>query len=174
MTRLALANREKGVVGVNIVARSVTRLISVILHECEHCGKPSHKIDKCYVLHGRPPHSIVVVQTNLSPPSSSRDPPSSVSSNTPTMFNKFLKWYKDPQSSSSTAFVSHIGTSFVGLTLSSSLDAWVFDSGATDHIIGNKSLFCSLSSPNPLPFVTLADGSRVSSHGVDIVKLFPF
>jgi len=35
-------------------------------------------------------------------------------------------------------------------------------------------LFSSLSSPNPLPFVTLVDGSRVSSHGVGTVKIFPF
>jgi len=35
-------------------------------------------------------------------------------------------------------------------------------------------LFSSLSSPNPLPSVTLADGSRVSSHGVGTVKLFPY
>jgi len=89
------------------------------------------------------------------------------------MFNKFLKWYKDQQFSSFTAFVAHTGTSFVGLTQSSSPGPWVFDSGATDHITGNKSLFSSLSSTNPLPSVTLADGSRVSSHGVGTVKLFP-
>jgi len=86
------------------------------LHECEHCGKPSHKIDRCYALHGRPSHSAVVVQTNLSPPSSIGDPPSFVSSDISTMFNKFLKWYKYQQSSSSTTFVAHTGTSFVGLT----------------------------------------------------------
>jgi len=45
-------------------------------------------------------------------------------------------------------------------------------SGAIDHINGNKSLLSSLSFPNPLPSVTLADGSRVSSHGVGTVKLF--
>ena len=143
------------------------------LHECEHCGKPSHKIDKCYILHGRPPRSATSVQTNLTPPSSIRDPPSFISSDTSAMFNKFLKWYNDQQSFSSTAFVAHTCTSFVGLTQSSSPSPWVFDSGATNHITGNKSLFSSLSSPNPLPFVTLADGSRVSSHGVATVKLFP-
>jgi len=142
------------------------------LHECEHCGKPSHKIDRCYALHGRPPRSDAAVLTNLSPPSSTGDPPS-VSPDTLAIFNKFLKWYKDHESSSSTASIAHIGTSFVGLTRSSSLGPWVFDSGATDHITGNKSLFSSLSSPNHLPSVTLADGSRVSSHGVGTVKLFP-
>ena len=98
---------------------------------------------------------------------------SSVSSDILVMYNKFLKWYKDQQFSSSTASVAHTGTSFVGLTQSSSPGPWVFDSGATDHITGNKSLFSSLSSTNPLPSVTLADGFRVSSHGVGTVKLFP-
>jgi len=65
------------------------------LHECEHCGKSGHKIDKCYALHDRPPRFAVVVQTNLFPPSSTGDLPSSVSSDTSAMFNKFLKWYKD-------------------------------------------------------------------------------
>ena len=120
-------------------------------------------------MHGHPPLSAAAVQTNLSPPSSTGDPPS-VPSDTPAMFNKFLKWYKDQESSSSTTSVAHTGTSFVGLTQSSSPGPWVFDSGATDHINGNKSLF---SSPNHLPSVTLADGSRVSSHGVGTVKLFP-
>ena len=34
-------------------------------------------------------------------------------------------------------------------------------------------MFSSLSSLNPLPYLTLDDGSRVSSHGVGTVKLFP-
>ena len=124
-------------------------------------------------MYGHPPRSAAAVQTNLSPVSSTRDPPSPVSSDTPAMFNKFLKWYKDQQSSSSTTSVAHTGTSFVGLTRSSSPGPWVFDSGATDLITGNKSLFFSLSSTNPLPSVTLTDGSRISSHGVGTVKLFP-
>jgi len=32
-------------------------------HKCDHCGKLGHKIDRCYILHGRPPKSIVVAQT---------------------------------------------------------------------------------------------------------------
>jgi len=96
------------------------------LHECEHCGKPGHKIDSCYALHGRSPRSTAAVQTNLSPPSSTGDPPSSISSDTPAMFYKFLKWYKDQESSSSTASIAHTGTSFVGLTRSSSPGPWVF------------------------------------------------
>ena len=61
---------------------------------------------------------------------------SSVSSDILVMYNKFLKWYKDQQFSNSTASVAHTGTSFVGLTQSSSPGPWIFYSGATDHITG--------------------------------------
>ena len=63
----------------------------------------------------------------------------------PAIFNEFLKWYEDRQNSSSTASVAHSGTSFVGLTHSTSLGPWVLDSGATDHITGNQYFFSSLS-----------------------------
>jgi len=87
-------------------------------------------------------------------------------------FSDFLKWYEERQSSSSTtyAYVARTGTSFVGLTHSDSLGPWVLDSGATDHITGNKSLFSSLSCLDHLPSVTMVDGSRVSSHGVGTVN----
>jgi len=139
----------------------------------EHCGKLGHKIDKCYTLHRRPPRFAVVVQIDLSPPSSVGNPPSFVSFDTPAMFNKFLKWHKNQQSYSSTAFVAHTCMSFASLTQSSSPGSWVFDSGATDHITSNKSLFSSLSFLNPLTSIILTDGSKVSFHGVGIAKLFP-
>lgn len=70
------------------------------------------------------------------------------------------------------AFVAHTSISFVGLIQPSSLRPWVLDSDATNHITGNKSLFFSLSSLNNLLMVTMADESRVLSHGVSIVNLF--
>ena len=82
---------------------------------------------------------------------------SSVSSDILVMYNKFLKWYKDQQFSNSTASVAHTGTSFVGLTQSSSPGPWIFYSGATDHITGNKSLFSSLSSTNPLHWLMVLE-----------------
>jgi len=69
--------------------------------------------------------------------------------------------------------IAHTSTSFAGITQSSSPGHWVFYSRATNYITGNKYLFSSLSVPNPLPFVTLVYGSRVSSQGFGIVKLFP-
>jgi len=95
-------------------------------------------------------------------------------SNKSTIFNEFLKWSKDRKLSSSTASIAYICTSFAGLTQSSFVGPWVFDSGATDHITGNKSMFSSLSSLDNLPSVTMANGSRVLAHGVGTVDLFPF
>ena len=144
-------------------------------HKCDHCGKFGHRMDRCYALHGRPPRSAAVAHTDPSSQPSSADPHSSVSATDQSaLFNEFLKWSEDRKLSSSTTSVAHTGTSFAGLTQSSSVGPWVFGSGATDHITGNKSLFSSLSSPDNLPSVTMANGSRVSAHGVGTVDLFPF
>jgi len=91
-------------------------------------------------------------------------------------FNEFLKWYEDHLNSGSTASVAHTthtGTSFVGITHSNSLGPWVLDSGATDHITGNKSFFSSIFTSSYLPSITMANGSRVSSHGVGTIHLLP-
>nr|KYP55409.1 Retrovirus-related Pol polyprotein from transposon TNT 1-94 [Cajanus cajan] len=83
-----------------------------------------------------------------------------------TLFNDFLKWYEERQASNSTTSIAHTGPSFVGLTHSTSLSPWVLDSGATDHIYGNRSLFSSLSTSAYLPSITTANGYRATSHGV--------
>jgi len=64
-----------------------------------------------------------VVHFDPPPQSATVDPASSDTTGHPTIFNDFLKWYEERQSSSSTisASVVHTGTSFVGLTHSSSL-----------------------------------------------------
>ena len=140
--------------------------------KCDHCGKLGHKIDKCYALHGRPPRSAAVVHSDPPPRSTTVDPASFDTAWHLAIFNDFLKWYEEHQSSISTTFVfvARTGTSFVGLTHSDSLGPWVIDSGATDH---NKSLFSSLSCSDHLPSVIMADGSRVSSHDVGTVNIFP-
>jgi len=88
-------------------------------------------------------------------------------------FNKFLKWYEDRQNSSFTTFVAHTthtGTSFAGITHYNSLNPWVLDSGATNHITSNKNFFPFISTSGS---ITMANGSRVSSHGVGTINLLP-
>ena len=124
-------------------------------HKCDHCGKLGHKIDRCYALHGRSPRSVMVAQTDPV------DPPSYAQADKSVIINEFLQWCEDRKPSSSTAYVTHTSTSFADLTQSSFIGPWVLDLGATYHITGNKSLFSSLSSSDNLPFVTMANGSRV-------------
>ena len=88
-------------------------------HKCDHCGKLGHKIDRCYVLHGRPSKSVVAQIAPMQPSTVDRtsfDTPSQ-----PVIFNEFLKWYEDRQNPGFTASVAHSGTSFVGITHSISL-----------------------------------------------------
>jgi len=100
------------------------------------------------------------------------DHPSVDTPGQPAIFNEFHKWCEDRQNPSSLASVAHSGTSFVGLTHSTSLGPWVLDSGATYHITGNKSFFSSLSTTGCLPSVTMANGYKVPSHGVGTINLF--
>ena len=103
-------------------------------HKCDHCGKLGHKIDRCYALYGRPPKSVAVAQT-APVQLSTMDHTSIDTPGQPPIFNEFLKWYEDRQNPSSTASVAHSGTSFVGLTHSTSLGPWVLDSGTSSTLL---------------------------------------
>ena len=73
----------------------------------------------------------------------------------------------------SVAHTTHKSISFDDITHSKSLGPWVLHTGATDHIIGNKFFFSSISTFDYLPSITMANGSRVWSHGVGTIHLFP-
>jgi len=142
-------------------------------HKCDHCGKLSHKIDMCYVLHGRPRKSTTIVQTASPVQPYTVDPIPSNTSRHPIICNEFLKWYEDRQNSSSTASIAHtthIRTSFAGITHSNSLGPWVLNSGATNHITSNKTFFSSISTFGYLSSMTMA---KVSSYGVGTINLLP-
>ena len=116
--------------------------------------------------------TVAVVQATPEPPST-MDITLSDTSSPPVIFNEFLKWYEDRQNSCSTVSVAHTGIFCAGLTHSNSLGSWVLDSGATDHITGNKSLFSSFSTSSHLPSITMTNGSKISSHGIGTIHLFP-
>jgi hypothetical protein len=64
----------------------------------------------------------------------------------------------------STSFISQSGDN---------QNLWIIDSGASDHIAGNRSLFSSISSPKFPHFITLADGSKVAAKGINHVLVTP-
>ena len=68
---------------------------------------------------------------------------------------KLVAYPRCTQASKSTpvAFVAQTGNAFV--CLSHSTGPWILDSGASDHLSGNKDIFSSLTFTSPLPMVTL-------------------
>ncbi|RVW74646.1 Retrovirus-related Pol polyprotein from transposon RE1 [Vitis vinifera] len=54
-----------------------------------------------------------------------------------------------------------------------SLGQWILDSGASDHISGNKHLFSSITTTSALPTVTLANGSQTMDKGISLAHPLP-
>ncbi|RVW27145.1 Retrovirus-related Pol polyprotein from transposon RE1 [Vitis vinifera] len=111
---------------------------------CTYCNKLGHTRDRCYQLHGRPPRTTHVAQSS------------------------------DPQSPQP-PIPPHlrIGNASTCLTHTSSLEPWILDSGASDHISGNKDLFSSIITTSALPTVTLANGSQTMAKGFGFASSFP-
>ncbi|RVW98399.1 hypothetical protein CK203_026795 [Vitis vinifera] len=76
--------------------------------------------------------------------------------------------------SASVAFVAQTGNVFVCFTQSPSLGPWIIDSGASDHISGNKNIFSSITTTSTLPTVTLANGSQTMAKGIGLAHPLPF
>ena len=77
------------------------------------------------------------------------------------MPNEYKEYLHLTQAAKSTSisFVVQTGNAFVCLSHSSG--PWILDSGAFDHLSGNKDLFSSLTITSPLPMITLANGSQL-------------
>ncbi|RVW16413.1 Retrovirus-related Pol polyprotein from transposon RE1 [Vitis vinifera] len=122
---------------------------------CTYCNKLGHTRDRCYQLHGRPPRTAHMAQSSdsLLP-----QPPSSSASQT---------------SQASIASVAQPGNASACLTHTSSLGPWILDSGASDHLSGNKDLFSSITTTSDLPTVTLANGSQTVAKGIGLALPLP-
>nr|CAN67317.1 hypothetical protein VITISV_019719 [Vitis vinifera] len=122
---------------------------------CTYCNKLGHTRDRCYQLHGRPPRTAHMAQSSDSP---LPQPPSSSASQT---------------SQASIASVAQLGNASTCLTHTSSLRPWILDSGASDHLSGNKDLFSSITTTSDLPTVTLANGSQTVAKGIGLALPLP-
>ncbi|RVW99739.1 Retrovirus-related Pol polyprotein from transposon TNT 1-94 [Vitis vinifera] len=112
-----------------------------------YCNKLGHTRDRCYQLHGRPPRTAHVAQSS---DSQLPQPPNSSASQA---------------SQASVASVVQPGNASACLTHTSSLEPWILDSGASNHLSGNKDLFSSITTTSALPNVTLANGSQTVAKG---------
>ncbi|RVX18211.1 Retrovirus-related Pol polyprotein from transposon RE2 [Vitis vinifera] len=68
---------------------------------------------------------------------------------------------------------AHPGNASACLTHTSSLGPWILDSGASDHLSGNKDLFSSITTTSALPTVTLANGSQTVAKGIGLILPLP-
>ncbi|RVW34794.1 hypothetical protein CK203_078054 [Vitis vinifera] len=116
---------------------------------CTYCNKLGHTRDRCYQLHGRPPRIAHVAQSSDSP------------------------LPQPPSSSASQASVAQPSNASACLTHTSSLGPWILDSGASDHISGNKDLFSSITTTSALLTVTLANGSQTVAKGIGLALPLP-
>ncbi|KAJ9707045.1 hypothetical protein PVL29_002162 [Vitis rotundifolia] len=134
---------------------------------CTYCNKFGHTRDRCYQLHGRPPHTAHVAQ------SSDPQPPQPPSSSTSQDISLTDSEYDQATKSTSVAFVAQTGNASACLTHTSSLGPWILDSSASDHISGNKDIFSSITTTSALPTVTLANGSQTVANGIGLTHPLP-
>ena len=135
--------------------------------QCTHCNKLGHTRDRCWQLHGRPPRPVNFAQSETS---------DDTSSDTITLagddYKAFLK-YQQAQASSVAASVAQTGNVTACLARSPDIGPWVLDSGASEHISGNKTLFTHLSRSSTLPFITIANGCKTAATGIGQAQILP-
>ena len=87
---------------------------------------------------------------------------------TPSEYEEYL-CLTQAAKSSSIASVAQTGNVSACLTHSS----WILDTGASDHISGNKDIFSSFTFPSPLSTITLANSSQTIAKGIGSVCSLP-
>ena len=107
---------------------------------CTYCNRTGHIQDRCYQLHGRPPHTTHVAQS--SDPLIEDQPPSPSQgvTLTPGEYEEFLR-LTHAAKSASIASVAQTGNA--SSYLAHSLGPWILGFGASDHLFGNKDLLFS-------------------------------
>ena len=142
--------------------------------QCTYCHRLGHTRDRCCQLHGRPPCTAHLAQSFdhsacTSSVSGSSSTPQEVIL-TPSEYEEYLRLTQAAKSSS-IASVAQIGNVSACLTHSSA--PWILDTGASNHISGNKDFFSSLTFPSPLPTITLVNGSQTIAKGIGSVCPLP-
>ncbi|RDX77028.1 hypothetical protein CR513_42904, partial [Mucuna pruriens] len=83
-------------------------------------------------------------------------------------YQEFLRLKSNNHTQSSTS--PSVSTTCISHSMGSQ-GPWIIDSGASDHISGNDSVFSSFSSPKFPHFISFANGSKMVSQGVGRDKL---
>ena len=100
-----------------------------------------------------------------------RTPSSSTSQGIPPTNSKYDDYLRYQAAKS--ASIAQTDKASACLTHTCSFGPSILDSGASDHISGNKDLFSSLTTTSTLPTVTLANGSQTMAKGIGLAHPLP-
>jgi len=81
-------------------------------------------------------------------------------------YEEYIKYQIAKHSFSSIASVAHTGNLVAYLSQSPSLESWVLDSGASDHISGNPYLLSNITDSKSMPSITLANGTTTVAKAI--------
>ena len=150
---------------------------------CSSCKKPGHHKDKCWQLHGRPPHLAKAHAVQNSQKGGGLDV---TSKNIPSAqdFQKMLQELQHLKTvlNSSTSIIGSTSMANSGKNeIFSSLTfftnnitaAWILDSGATDHKTPLSHIFTSYEPVAPGKHVQTADGTLLPVIGIGVINLQP-
>ncbi|RDX71853.1 hypothetical protein CR513_48740, partial [Mucuna pruriens] len=130
---------------------------------CSHCGKEGHLQNKCYDLIGWSDKTANIFSSDT--PSNGRTSSQLISDEE---YHEFLRLKSNNHTQSSTS--PSVSTACISQSMGSQ-GPWIIDSGASDHIFCNESVFSSISSPKFPHFISLVNGSKIVSQGVGQVSL---
>ena len=130
---------------------------------CIYCNRLGHIRDRCYQLHGHLSRTAHVAQSSKP---STEDQPPSPSQGLNLMPGEYEEFLCLTHAAKSTFIASIAQTGNAYAYLAHSLGPWILDSGASDHLSGNKDLFSSHIITSPLPMITLTNGTQTMAKGI--------
>ncbi|KAE8723356.1 MORC family CW-type zinc finger protein 3 isoform 2 [Hibiscus syriacus] len=157
---------------------------------CEHCNKPGHTKAKCCKLHGKLAENFSANRNSRNAKgfhASSEDaseepkPASELSAFSKEQLEQLYQLMSSHSISNTPNPSSYIASSSLAqkdtyptaFIASSKSNPWIIDSGATDHMIGNSSIFSSYFPLSGNLKVKIADGSLTSIAGKGSIIISP-
>ena len=151
---------------------------------CEHCQKPGHIKDTCWKLHGKPAdwkpnrrpneretrgHAAAAIDTKPTPDPFTKDQLDVLQK----LFAQATNVQTSPNTvgAGNTIYRGEISLTFASYKTFS--NTWIVDSGASDHMTGNKALLSSYEPCHKPINVRVADGSCSKVAGFGTVYLSP-